>query len=115
MISSIDFEEPCKFQTFAFIYITNADFTYGISGSSFYGGGLSLSFLQASHTVYVSIVEVALYNNIGISYGNFFMMIGEWSCKYTMVQVVPEHFRGLQPSSPQLPPPLLSHGGNWNQ
>lgn len=60
---------PVKLHTF--IYIANSDFTDGISGSSFYGGGLSLSFLQASHTVYMSINEVALYNNIGISYGNF--------------------------------------------
>ena len=68
------------------IYIADSNFTYGISGSSFFGGGLSLIFTQTSYTVYVSIVKVVLYNNIGISYGNFFMMIDEWSCKYTMVQ-----------------------------
>ena len=68
------------------IYIADSDFTYGISGSSFYGGGLSLIFLQTSYTVYVRIVKVVLHNNIGISYGNFFMMIYEWSCKYTTVQ-----------------------------
>ena len=75
---------PVKLHTF--IYITDSNFTYGISGSSFYGGGLSLIFLQTSHTVHVNIVKVALYNNFGIYNGNFFMMIDEWSCKYTMVQ-----------------------------
>jgi len=105
---------PVKLHTF--IYIANSDFTYGISGSSFYGGGLSLSFLQASHTVYVSIVEVALYNNIGISYGNFFMMIGEWSCKYTMVQVDKIRSsnglrRNLQGFFVKVLPPPSSHDG----
>ena len=51
-----------------------------------YGGGLTLSFFQTSYTVYVSIITVTLYNNTGISFGNFIMTILEVSSKYTMVR-----------------------------
>ena len=44
-----------------------------------YGGGLSLSFLQTSYTVYVNVINVTLYNNTGISFGNFIMTILEVS------------------------------------
>ena len=67
-------------------YITNSEFAYGISYSRGYGGGLSLLFLQTSHTVYVNIIDVALYNNTGTFWGNFLVSIAKWSCTCTMVQ-----------------------------
>ena len=51
-----------------------------------HGGGLGLSFFQTSYTVYVYIINVTLYNNTGISFGNFIMTILEGSSKYTMVR-----------------------------
>ena len=45
-----------------------------------------MSFFQTPYTVYVNILNVALYNNTGIMHGNFVMTINEWSYKYTMVR-----------------------------
>ena len=70
----------------AFTYIVDSEFAYGESDNMYYGGGLSLSFYQTLYTVYVNVVNVALYNNTGIMFGNFVMTINEWSYKYTMVR-----------------------------
>lgn len=51
-----------------------------------YAGGLSLIFKHTSFTVYVNIVNVALYKNVGIFWSNFLMTVGEWSCRHTMVR-----------------------------
>ena len=67
-------------------YITRSEFAYGRSNSSNYGGGLSLLFIQTSHTVNVKIIDVALYNNTGTFWGNFLVSIAKLSCKCTMVQ-----------------------------
>ena len=67
-------------------YIANSKFVRGRFDSRYYGGGLTLKFIQTSFTVYVNVVNVALYNNTGIN-GNFLMLIGDWSCKYVMVVV----------------------------
>ena len=67
-------------------YITKSDFANGRSNSSNYGGGLSLLFIQMSHTVNVKIIDVALYNNTGTFWGNFLVSIAKLSCKCTMVQ-----------------------------
>ena len=67
-------------------YIVDSEFAYGVSNITTYGGGLSLMFHHTSHTVYVSIINVTLYNNTGVLLGNFVVIISEWSCKYTMVR-----------------------------
>ena len=67
------------------LYIADSEFAYGKSDSMYYGGGLSLIFSQTSYTVYVNLVNVTLYNNTGILYGNFIMKTHEGSSKYTMV------------------------------
>ena len=66
-------------------YIIDSKIAYGESDSTFYGGGLSLSFFQTSYTVYVNIVNVTLYNNTGMVYGNFIMKVDNESSIYTMV------------------------------
>ena len=66
--------------------IVDLQFAYGRSDSMFYGGGLSLAFLQTSYTVYVNVNNVTLCNNSGM-YSNFVMIIGEMSFEYTMVLV----------------------------
>ena len=68
------------------LYIADSEFAYGNSDIMHYGGGLGLSFSQTSYTVYVNIINVTLYNNTGISFGNFIMTILEGSSKYTMVR-----------------------------
>ena len=71
-------------------YIANSEFAYGRTENlrlgMHFAGGLSLIFKQTSYTVYMNIVNVALYKNIGILWGNFLMTVGEWSCRYTMVR-----------------------------
>ena len=71
-------------------YIANSEFAYGRTESLRLGvhfaGGLSLIFKQRSYTVYMNIVNVALYKNTGILWGNFLMTVGEWSCRYTTVR-----------------------------
>ena len=68
------------------LYIADSEFAYGKSDSKYYGGGLSLIFFQTSYTVYVNLVNVTLYNNTGIVYGNFIMKTHEGSSKYTVVR-----------------------------
>ena len=75
---------PFKLHTFS--YIVDSEFAYGKSDIPSYGGGLILSFFQTPYTVYVSVLNVTLYNNTGIFMGNFVMTINEWSYKYTMVR-----------------------------
>ena len=75
---------PSKLQ--ASLYIADSEFVYGKSDSTYYGGGLSLIFSQTSYTVYVNLVNVTLYNNTGIVYGNFIMKTHEGSSKYTVVR-----------------------------
>ena len=71
-------------------YIANSEFAYGRTESLrlgvHYAGGLSLIFKQTSYTVYVNIVNAALYKNAGVFWGNFLMTVGEWSCRHTMVR-----------------------------
>ena len=70
-------------------YIANSEFVYGRSKGYVNAGGLSLIFLQ-TYTVHVNIVDVRLHNNIAsyYQYSNFFMLVTDQSCKYTIVQAV---------------------------
>lgn len=70
-------------------YIANSEFANGRSEGYLYAGGLSLIFLQ-TYTVHVNIVNVRLHNNIAsyYQYSNFYMLVTDQSCKYTIVQAV---------------------------
>ena len=70
-------------------YIANSEFANGRSEGYLYAGGLSLIFLQ-TYTVHVNIVNVRLHNNIAsyYQYSNFYMLVTDRSCKYTIVQAV---------------------------
>ena len=67
-------------------YIVDSVFAYGRAKGTGSGGGLSLIFTQTAYSVHVNISNVVLYNNVGTPFGNFVMLISEWSCKYTVVQ-----------------------------
>ena len=68
-------------------YIADSEFGFGVASykSLSYAGGLSLGFVQTSYTVYVNISNVALYNNIGMAWGDFVVSIDELSCNYTTI------------------------------
>ena len=68
-------------------YIADSEFGFGVAGHKrlSYAGGLSLGFVQTSYTVYVNISNVALYNNIGMAWGDFVVSIDELSCNYTTI------------------------------
>ena len=65
-------------------YIADSEFGFGYK-TQLYGGGLSLIFHQTAYTVYVNVSNATMYNNTGMAWSDFGVIIDELSCNYTTI------------------------------